>query len=246
VAPTLIAVAHGSRDPRSAATMAQLVDVVRVLAPELDVALSFLDLTDPPLVDVLERVHADGQHEAVVVPLLLGRAYHAEVDIPAAVAHVHERHPELRVQVAQVLGADPRIVRIALRRLTEGGADLADPDLGVVVTGVGSSRTAANDAVHAVAAGLALPYAAAAFATAAPTVSQAARALRRRGARALAVGSWFLAPGLLPDQVRREAARVAPGSVVAAAIGAHPDLAAVVLDRYSAAACSLVGSPQLA
>ena len=76
----LVAVAHGSRDPRSAAVVHQLLDVVRALAPSLDVRGSFLDLSVPLLGDVLRGVHADGHRSAVVVPLLLGKAFHARVD----------------------------------------------------------------------------------------------------------------------------------------------------------------------
>src|SRR5882757_11237984 len=75
--PVLVAVAHGSRDPRSAATIAALVEQVRVQRPDLDVRLSFLDLSTPRLPDVLAAVAADGYRQAVVVPLLLGNAFHA-------------------------------------------------------------------------------------------------------------------------------------------------------------------------
>ena len=74
----LVAVAHGSRDPRSAASIHALLDVVRSLRPELDVRGAFLDLCAPRLSDVLRG-------PAVVVPLLLGKAFHARVDVPAAV-----------------------------------------------------------------------------------------------------------------------------------------------------------------
>ena len=83
--PALVAVAHGSRDPRSAATVAALVDEVRRQRPELDVRLSFLDLSAPRLPDVLDAVAAEGHRRAVVVPLLLGHAFHASVDVPGAV-----------------------------------------------------------------------------------------------------------------------------------------------------------------
>ena len=77
MAPPLVAVAHGSRDPRSAATVAALVDVVRAQAPTLDVRTAFLDLSAPRLPDVLAALHGAGHRDVVVVPLLLGKAFHA-------------------------------------------------------------------------------------------------------------------------------------------------------------------------
>jgi sirohydrochlorin ferrochelatase len=233
----LIAVAHGSRDPRSAATVHALLDVVRSAAPSIDVRGAFLDLSAPRLPDVLAAVHADGHDDAVVVPLLLGSAYHARVDIPGAVARAASRYPRLRLRVADVLGPDSRLESAAFRRLLAAGADPADERLGVVLAGAGSSHQPANAAVARVARRWARTTrwagVVAAFASAGdPDVSTAIARLRARGARRIAVGSWFLAPGLLPDRVARLAVEEGTDALLAAPLGADPDVADVVLSRY--------------
>lgn len=234
----LIAVAHGSRDPRSAASVHALLGVVRAMAPDVDVRAAFLDLSAPRLADTLAAVHADGHDEAVVVPLLLGRAYHAKVDIPSAVSAAARRHPRLRLTVADVLGPDRRLESAAFRALLAAGADPADDRLGVVLAGAGSSQEPANAAVRAVAARWAAatgwPTTAAFAAAAHPDVSSAIASLRAAGARRIAIGSWFLAPGLLPDRVAAAALTADPGAVIAAPLGADPDVADVVLARYAA------------
>jgi sirohydrochlorin ferrochelatase len=243
-APALVAVAHGSRDPRSAATVAELIAEVRRQSPDLDVRLSFLDLSTPRLPDVLAAVAADGHRTAVVVPLLLGNAFHARVDVPGAVAAVARRHPRLRMAVADVLGADPRLPDTALRRLAEVAGPLRGPaaeGLGVVLAAIGSSHPAANAAVVQLAARWAGDHpwlgATAAFATAsAPSVPDAVRRLRAAGASRVAVASWFLAPGLLPTRVAEEARAVDPDVRIAAPLGPDPAVAQVVLARYRAAA----------
>ncbi|MFI6100174.1 sirohydrochlorin chelatase [Lentzea sp. NPDC051213] len=220
----LVAVAHGSRDPRSAASIHQLLDVVRGLRPELEVRGAFLDLCAPRLSDVLRG-------PAVVLPLLLGKAYHARVDVPAAVAEA--RVPAV---VADVLGPDPRLESAALRRLSEAGVDFGDRSLGVVLAGAGSSHAPANEAVAAVARRWARESGwagvEAAFASiASPDVPEAIARLKARGAERIAVASWFLAPGLLPDKV----ARLAGDAVVAAPLGDDVEVAQLVLDRYDEA-----------
>lgn len=238
MAPPLVAVAHGSRDPRSAASITALLDVLRARAPGLDVRTAFLDLSAPRLPDVLSTLAAEGHREAVIVPLLLGSAFHARVDLPALVAEAHTRFPRLSVSVSDVLGPDDRLSSVALRRAVAAGARFDDPSLGIVLAGAGSSHAPANAAVADVAASWErrFPVAGvrAAFASAGDVdVPTAIATLRAEGARRIAVASWFLAPGRLPDRV---AALAGPDAVVAEPLGAAPEIAALIVDRYTAAA----------
>jgi sirohydrochlorin ferrochelatase len=65
---------------------------------------------------------------------------------------------------------------------------------------------------------------------AAPTVSEAVRALAARGRHRIAVASCFAAPG----RFATECAEAAPG-IAAAPLGAHPAMARLVLHRYDQA-----------
>ncbi len=238
----LVAVAHGSRDPRSAATIDRLLDAVRAARPDLDVRTAFLDLSAPRLGDVLSAVHGDGYREAVVVPLLLGHAFHARVDVPAAVEVAQQRYPRMRVRIAEVLGPDPRLEASAWRRLVAAGADPGDDELGVILAGAGSSHDPANQLVRDVAARWAAQAswagAVAAFAAAAqPDIPAAVELLRARGARRIAVGSWFLAPGLLPDRIIHLSRTHSAHPVLAEPMGPDEPVADLILDRY---ACALV------
>jgi sirohydrochlorin ferrochelatase len=246
--PALVAVAHGSRDPRSAATVAELVDEVRRQRPGLDVRLSFLDLSAPRLPDVLDAVAADGHRRAVVVPLLLGHAFHASVDVPGAVTKAAARLPGLDITISPVLGGHDGLSTAALRRLTAalmadpasrsaGAGPLHHPGLGVVLAAIGSSHAPANAAVADLVAAWTRRFGwhggSPAFATTTtPTVTDAVAALRADGAQRVAVAQWILAPGLLPDRIVRDAE--AAGAPVAAPLGADPDVARAVLTRYDA------------
>jgi sirohydrochlorin ferrochelatase len=186
---------------------------------------------------VLSALAAEGHRDAVIVPLLLGSAYHARIDLPALTAEAHARLPRLSVSVADVLGPDERLSAVALRRLAAAGAPLDDPSLGVLLAGAGSSHAPANAAVTAVASSWArrLPVAGvrATFASMAdPDVPAAVAALRARGAKRIAVASWFIAPGRLPDKV---AALAGPDAIVAEPLGPAPELAELVMARYLSA-----------
>ena len=99
-APALIALAHGSRDPRSAATITALVDEVRAMRPDLRIEQAFLDLSKPSFHTVVGKLVRAGFDEIVVVPLLLTDAFHAKVDVPAAIAEATAKHEGLRIRAS--------------------------------------------------------------------------------------------------------------------------------------------------
>ena len=144
---TLIAVAHGSRDPRAAATVHELLSVVRAGWPGLDVRAAFLDHCAPSLPQVLGSVDT-----CVVVPLLLTDAYHSKSDIPAQLASVQASLPRPDVRLSGTLGPHPLLLAALERRLRETG-DFTRAETSVVLTAAGSSDPAANASVAALAAG---------------------------------------------------------------------------------------------
>lgn len=219
--PTLLAVAHGSRDPRFADNARRLIGQIRRLRPDLDVRLAFLELSEPNVVEVLGDLTGD----AVVVPLLLSDAYHARIDLPTVLATAPAG---LRVTQAAVLGADDRLLELARRRVDEVGVE----NPGVILTAVGSSDSSANARTRALAAQW--PISTTVFATGeSASLADAIELLRARGATEVVVAPWFLSPGLLLDRVRAEAARLEVP--VAAALGADRLVAEVVVRRYMSA-----------
>jgi sirohydrochlorin ferrochelatase len=79
-----------------------------------------------------------------------------------------------------------------------------------------------------------------AFATGSgPSTAEAIRTLRGQGRRHIAVGSWFLAPGLLYTR-QAELARESGAVAVSAPMGGEPEIAEVALIRYVIAAMDLV------
>src|SRR5688500_6191906 len=101
-APALIALAHGSRDPRSKKTITALVDEVKEQRPDLRVERAFLELAKPDFQTVVDRLVKAGFDEIVVVPLLLTEAYHAKIDVPEAIAAATARHEGLRIRATAV------------------------------------------------------------------------------------------------------------------------------------------------
>jgi sirohydrochlorin ferrochelatase len=243
--PPLVAVAHGSRDPRAAATVSELLCAVRALAPGLDVRAAFLDHCAPSLPQVLGSVHG---MSAVVVPLLLTAAYHSKTDIPAQLAAAAAQlaatgRPGLDVVSADPLGPHPLLLTALERRLREAGVPVDDADAraatSVVLAAAGSSDPAANARVAALAARWARErgwraVAPACASAAGPRPAEAVATLRA-GAGPVVVATYLLAPGYFADKIRA-ASLDAGADAVSGVLGAAPEVAGVVIDRYAAGA----------
>lgn len=102
-APSLIALAHGSRDHRSAATINALVAQTRELRPDLRIETAFLDHARPRFDKVVAKLVKAGFVEIVVVPLLLTDAFHASVDVPDVIEKAMSDHPGLQILARKVL-----------------------------------------------------------------------------------------------------------------------------------------------
>lgn len=257
--PPLVAVAHGSADPRAAVAITDLMAVVRARArraglPGLPVRAAYLGHALPSVPDVLEALCEErplgpgrARRAVVVLPLLLTAAYHSDTDLPAVLHEAASRHPRLRIGYGDPLGPHPNLLGALERRLAEAGtsASAGAPagDTAVVLAAAGSSRALANAAVAEAAAAwrslrgwrAVVP----AFASAAsPAPAEAVTRLLDAGAPRVVVASYLLAPGSFADRVR-EASLAAGADAVSAALGAAPEVADVILERYLQAAASL-------
>ncbi|MEV0964015.1 MULTISPECIES: sirohydrochlorin chelatase [unclassified Streptomyces] len=241
--PALLVVAHGSRDPRHAATVHALVRQVRSQRPEVRVSTAFLDFNAPTVPQVLERMANDGVAEVIALPLLLTRAFHAKSDIPSVLNEARARYPRLRITQAGVLGPSPLLLDAVEQRLYEAGLTPADKSgTGVVLASAGSSDPEAIAVIAAMARELRHTgwcavrpaFASAVTATSPPGPGDAVRALRAEGLERVAVAPYVIAPGRLPDRIA-DGARAAGADVLAEVLGPSPELARLTLSRYDEA-----------
>ncbi|MEE1753379.1 sirohydrochlorin chelatase [Streptomyces sp. SP18CS02] len=229
--PTLVAVAHGSRDARALPAVTALLDRVRALRPGLRVRLGHIELNAPLLTDTLAAL---GDSEAVLVPLLFGRGYHVKHDLPGAACAA----PGPRTLVAPPLGPHPLVVEALHARLVEAGwrpEHSTGRGTGVVLAAAGSRDPESAADTRRLARLLSerlggVPVVPAYASAASPTVPEAIRALAARGRHQVAVASCFTAPGLFATRC----AAAAPW-IASAPLGPHPALARLVLRRYEQA-----------
>ena len=238
-----VAVAHGSSDPRAAAAIGALVPLVARRAKERglsapDLRIAYLGHAAPSVPQIMRTFGPDTQVR--VLPLLLTAAYHSKTDIPRLLARVGTG---AQVTYGEPLGPHPLLLR-ALERRLPGTAFEIPAETGVVLSAAGSSDPEANATIVRLAArwqvrtgwfAVRPAYASAATGgqggTAGPDPATAVTRLREAGARRVVVASYLLAPGLFADRIR-DASLAAGAAAVSPVLGAAPEVADVVLDRY--------------
>ena len=256
-APALLLIAHGSRDPRHAATVAGLAARVGRLRPGVRVATAYLNHCAPGTGQVIDCLAGTGAEEVAAVPLLLSRAFHATTDVPAVLRQATARHPRLRLHQAAVLGPSPLLLDALQRRLREAGVAPGHPATAVVLASAGSTDPTATAAIASLAgqwqrrAGW--PTVVTSFASSRPPsahpspittpitncappipmprTQDAVAQLRRNGAERVAVARYVLAPGRLPDRIAA-GAHAAGADAVTAVLGDAPEVAQLILHRY--------------
>jgi sirohydrochlorin ferrochelatase len=206
----------------------EVMRAAQALRPGLRALPAFLDLSEPDLVTAIRKARLEsGFDEAIVVPLLFTEAYHARIDVPTAVGNA-QQDTGVALRLAGILGMGEEVL-LALED-SAARARIAAHEA-ILLYAVGSSRAAANEAVHDLARRWSErrigPVWAGFGTVGVPTAGEVLRRATSEGRR-IGVVPLFLAPGLLLDQVTGEAYTM--GAQVASPLGTA--LAELVLQRY--------------
>ncbi|PRW63734.1 sirohydrochlorin chelatase [Actinopolyspora mortivallis] len=225
--PSLLVVAHGSRDPRAGETVERLAGAA---AETLRVRhrVANVDVTGPTVAEALDELPGP----VVAVPAFLSSGYHVRTDLPAQLA----AHGRAEVTVSEPLGPAEELVGVMVRGLDRIGWCPGDP---VVFAAAGSADPGALADVRGMAAALGArvhprgeplrPT----YVTSAEPRTSAVCAAGGYGPRTF-VAPYLLAPGLFHQWLSE-----LPSAGVAAPLGEDREVARLVVRRYRAALARL-------
>lgn len=113
----IIIVDHGSRQSSANVVVEQLARAVQARAgARAAVRWAHLEGAEPDLEAAIEACVSQGALEVTVQPLFLVPGTHATRDIPELIEAARERHPSVRFELGQVIGADPLLAELIASR----------------------------------------------------------------------------------------------------------------------------------
>ncbi len=228
----LVLIAHGSPDPRAARCTNNLADRVQDDWLEGPVVAAFIEHDEPRLDEAVRRLELSSEHDIIVVPLLLSRAFHGRVDVPAAVAAARTTS-QAEIACADVIGANERLLPALDRALPTSAP--------VVLAVAGTRDSGAQHDFDALAAKWSLlrgtPVIVGHSSQAEPDIATAIDAIEAMSGTEAAIASFVLFEGVLPDRIRAAAGN----RCVTPPLFTAPELAGLIIDRARAARSALVG-----
>jgi sirohydrochlorin cobaltochelatase len=239
--PALLTIAHGTRDPRGAQEMEELLGHLRARHPA-PVANGWIEeFASPDVVTAARGLVEQGAEGIVTVPLLNLGARHAKTDVPGELAGVRAAFPRLTLAHGRVLGLHEALFALARARVAAVSPPRPADEEVLLVTASGSSDPDANGdlwkAARFLAEGTGHRWVEAAFAGVTwPSADVVLRRVAAAGGRRVVLFSWSLLAGLLEQRVTEQAAEVAAATGLEVAdagrFGPDPVVADVVLDRW--------------
>jgi sirohydrochlorin cobaltochelatase len=217
--PALLVVGHGSRDPRGAREFHELLALMRGRNPHLPIEGGFIELSQPPISECVDRLAEGGARNIAAVPLMLLAAGHAKDDIPATLVREKMSHPQMSFQYGRALGIRPELLELMEERISAVVPEDEKEETAVLVVGRGSSDPDANSDLSKIARlfyeGRPYPVVEGAYVSMTPpNVAAGLDRCRRLGARRVVVFSYFLFTGVLEERIREQSQ---------AFVAEHPD-----------------------
>jgi sirohydrochlorin cobaltochelatase len=119
----LVLFAHGARDARWSEPFRRLTSRVQSGMPDARVRLAYLEHTDPDLATMVAQLVGEGVAGIRIVPIFLGQGGHLRRDIPALLASLQARYPDVALSCAPAIGEDEGVLdAMAQACIREAGA----------------------------------------------------------------------------------------------------------------------------
>ncbi len=156
----IIVVGHGSKDPEALIEFELTVKLMQerlaksqtALADfestELKISAAYLEFAKPDISEAVDHAIAEKAGRIIIVPALLMAATHAKNDMPAELAALRVRHPNIEIKFAAAMDLHPNLLQLCQERIIAAEANttkiIPRSDTCLVLVGRGTSDSDVN------------------------------------------------------------------------------------------------------
>lgn len=115
----IILLGHGSRSADAQLTVDSLVSQIEKSGLFEYVTGAMLQFNQPDLPSAISNAVLKGIDRLIVVPIFIFKGIHMKEDIPEILEQERLKHPKVRIELADNIGADIRLAEILLDRIRE-------------------------------------------------------------------------------------------------------------------------------
>ena len=206
----IVIAGHGSRDPQGVAEFESFMTLLKSRAGNTRVDYGYLEFCEPTIDQAIENSIASGTTKMVVVPALLTAAMHAKNDMPAELAAMRQKFPDVEIAFGSAMDLHPLLLKLCQERIVEAES-LSERivnrgDTCLVVVGRGTSDSDANSEISKLSRmleeGMGFGTSFVCYAgTAKPVVANGLKAAAKLGYSRIVVMPYFLFDGVLIKRI---------------------------------------------
>lgn len=115
----ILILAHGSRETKTLETLQKITDMTKAQLPGVMIETAYMEFSNINLEKGLDMLIEKGADDITVVPYFLFEGVHIREDIPEEIKEYIGKHPGVKVNLGNTLGADQRLADILADRIRE-------------------------------------------------------------------------------------------------------------------------------
>jgi sirohydrochlorin cobaltochelatase len=100
--------AHGSKNANWLVPFRQLTDGLKQDLGETAVQLCFMEFASPTLEEMAQQLYEEGARHVRLLPLFLAKGSHLCQDVPAQLAQLKTKFPDLVIDLLPPIGENPQ------------------------------------------------------------------------------------------------------------------------------------------
>lgn len=114
---SIVLLGHGSRRSEANNILKSIAKIIKPKFLRINIEYAFLELAEPNVRNVIDKLVADHYDSIYVVPYFLYSGNHVSRDIPEIIDEYKVKYPNIKLKLGDYLGIDERLAELVMERI---------------------------------------------------------------------------------------------------------------------------------